>query len=189
MSPITHFLAGWVTANVLEGNSRRERAAIALAGVAPDLDGVGVVADLLTRNSQHPLDWFGEYHHLLGHNLGFGLLVAGLSLLIAKHRLMTAGLCLLSFHVHLLGDLLGSRGPDGYQWPIPYLLPFSSAWQLTWKGQWELNAWPNIVLTLLLLSATFLIAHRRGRSPLEFVSTSGDEAFVSAVRRRFRRRD
>jgi len=29
--------------------------------------------------------------------------------------------------------MLGSRGPDGYQWPIPYLSPFSSAVQLSWK--------------------------------------------------------
>ncbi len=27
-------------------------------------------------------------------------------------------LVLFSFHLHLLGDLVGARGPDGDQWPI-----------------------------------------------------------------------
>jgi len=36
-------------------------------------------------------------------------------------------LAFVSFHLHLAEDILGSRGPDGYQWPIRYLKPFSQA--------------------------------------------------------------
>jgi hypothetical protein len=54
--------------------------------------------------------------------------------------------------VMAIGDLVGSRGPAGYQWPIPYLLPFSNSWHWTWKGQWALNAWPNILITIIAVS-------------------------------------
>ncbi len=76
MSPVTHFLVGWMVANVPARIGRRERAAIALAGVAPDLDGLGAIPEVLTRHSAHPLLWFTQYHHVLGHNLVFAVVVA-----------------------------------------------------------------------------------------------------------------
>src|SRR6185436_13080215 len=147
MSPITHFMTGWIVANSSEQLGRRERAIITVAAVAPDFDGLGIIAELLTRESSHPLLWYSHYHHLLGHNLLFGLLLTFIGFLLAMRRWATALLVLLSFHLHLFCDLIGSRSPDGYQWPIPYLWPLSDRWQWTWAGQWELNAWPNFVIT------------------------------------------
>ena len=184
MSPVTHFLTGWVVANCAPSLSGRERALVTLAGVVPDIDGLGAIPDLLTRNSTHPLTWFSLYHHQL-HNLAFGLIVAIVCFVLAKHRLTTGLLALLSFHVHLAEDLLGARGPDGYQWSIPYLLPFSHTVQLSWKGQWALNAWPNFAITFFLLLVTFYLARSTGHSPLEMLSTRADQAFVAALRRRF----
>lgn len=163
---------------------RRERAAVALAGVVPDLDGLGAPLEVLSRNWERPLTWFSEYHHTL-HNITFAAAVAGASFFVAKRRWKTAGLAFLSFHLHLLGDLVGARGPDGHQWPIPYLLPFSRAWELVWEGQWGLNAWPNFALTGALLLVTFYLAWRRGFSPLEMVSLRADKAFVETLRMRF----
>jgi inner membrane protein len=185
MSPVTHFLTGWVLANCAELD-RRDRALVALACVVPDVDGLGIIPELLTRHSAHPLLWFSLYHHSL-HNLAFALVVAGIAFAIAVRRWMTAALVFVSFHLHLLEDVLGSRGPDGDQWPIPYLAPLSSALQLTWRGQWGLNAWPNIVLTVILLLITFWLAWRRGFSPLEMISARADAAFVGALRSRFPR--
>lgn len=102
-------------------------------------------------------------------------------------RWKTALLALLSFHIHLFEDVLGSRGPDGYQWPIPYLSPFSQSLQLSWRGEWGLNAWPNVAITVGLLCVTFWLAWRRGFSPLEMISAKADGAFVRALRRRFPR--
>lgn len=184
MSPVTHFLVGWLTANTASLN-RRERAAVAVAGIVPDIDGFGVIAEPFTRETTRPLTWFSEYHHMLAHNLAFGLLVMGVSFMVATGRWKTAALALLSFHLHLVGDLVGARGPDGYQWPIPYLLPFSTAWQWTWEGQWALNAWPNFVITGAALMATFFLAWKRGYSPLEMLSASADRVFVETLRRRF----
>ena len=39
---------------------------------------------------------------------------------------------LLAFHLHLLEDIAGSKGPDGF-WSIPYFLPISH-WTYTWIG-------------------------------------------------------
>jgi len=184
MSPITHLLVSWVVANAAPLN-RKERALVTLAGVIPDIDGLGIVAEVLTRDAERPLDWWSQYHHILCHNIGFGLVVGLGAWLLASRRWVTAALSLLTFHLHLLGDIVGARGPDGYQWPIPYLLPFSSAWELTWSGQWALNGWPNFVITGLVLAATFFLAWRRGYSPIGIISTRADNAFVGALRQRF----
>jgi inner membrane protein len=184
MSPVTHFLLGWVTANSAKLN-RRERAMVTIAGVIPDVDGFGLVAEVATRNFAHPLMWGSEYHHALGHNIGFCLLVTAAAYALATRRWLTASLVFLSFHLHLLGDLVGALGPDGEQWPIPYLSPFSAAWQWTWSGQWPLNAWPNLVITAALLGVTLWLAWRRGYSPLEIFSQRANAVLVDALRRRF----
>jgi membrane-bound metal-dependent hydrolase YbcI (DUF457 family) len=183
MSPVTHFLTGWVVANCARFG-RRERAIVALACVAPDVDGLGIVPELLTRNSSHPLLWFSEYHHSL-HTLPFASVITILAFALAGQRWKTAAFAFLTFHIHLFEDLLGSRGPDGDPWPIPYLKPFSDL-QLTWQGQWALNAWPNIAITIVLLLVTLWLAWRRGFSPLEMISEKADAAVVGTLRHRFR---
>ena len=184
MHTVTHFFVGWVVANSGDLN-RRERAAVTVSAIVPDIDSVGIIAEKLTQGSGHPLLWWSEYHHVLAHNLGFGLFVAGVVFVIAKKKWLATGLALLSFHLHLLGDVVGARGPDGYQWPIPYFLPFSNAWKITWQGQWAINAWPNFVITGAALLITFFLASKRGYSPLEMLSTSADRAFVKTLQDRF----
>jgi hypothetical protein len=206
MSPITHFFAGWLLASVSPVGrpttlTRREKALVVAAAVVPDLDGFGIVPELLTRNTSHPLLWFSQYHHSL-HTLAFALLCTLAAYIIAgpmvgftfgpviqgrrlpTHPWLTAFLVFLSFHLHLLCDLLGARGPDGDQWPIPYLKPFSNSVQFTWHGQWALNAWQNFAITGLLLLATFWIAWKYGSSPVELVSERGNGKFVQSVRER-----
>jgi hypothetical protein len=95
-------------------------------------------------------------------------------------------LVFISFHLHLLCDLIGARGPDGDQWPIPYLKPFSNALQLTWHGQWALNGWQNFLITGLFLVTTFWIAWKYAASPLELVSQPANQALARTLRQRFR---
>jgi len=180
---------------------RREKAAVVAAAVAPDLDGLGAIPELLTRNSAHPLLWFSQYHHVL-HTLAFAAVVALMGYflsasanfalgpkmqghIIPSRPWVTALLAFLSFHVHLLCDLAGSRGPDGDSWPIPYLSPFTSTLQLTWRGQWPLNGWQNFAITGALLLITLWIACRHGSSPVELVSVKGNKALVASLRTRF----
>jgi len=179
----THFFAGWLV-SAMPGLTRGQRAAIALAGVAPDLDGVGLVAEFLTQDSARPLLWYSDYHHVLGHNIGFALVVTAVTYALTHNRLV-AVLAFASFHLHLLFDLAGSRGADGHQWPIPYLQPFSSVWQMTWSGQWFLGAWQNTAITAVLLMATVVVTWRFGYSPVGLISPRGDAVFVNALRGRF----
>jgi len=184
MNPITHLLVSWVIADSTDLD-KRERAAVTLSGIIPDIDSFGIVAEQLTKNSEHPLLWWSDYHHILGHNIGFGLLMAlGVSLM-AKQKFKTTGLAILCFHLHLLCDIIGARGPDGYQWPIPYLLPFSNAVQIVWKYQWEINAWPNVLITLLALLVAFFYAWKQGYSVLGLLSKKIDRIFVEALQNRF----
>jgi hypothetical protein len=184
MNPASHFLISWSVANTAD-IPRRDRALVTLCGVIPDIDGVGIIAELLTENTTTPLIWYSKYHHVLGHNLGWGLILVAAVFLLSIRRWMSAFLAFGAFHLHLLGDLIGSRGPDGYQWPIPYFFPFSANWTLTWQGQWELNAWPNILATLLVFGITLFLAWKRGHSPLEMISLRADTALVAGLRQRF----
>jgi hypothetical protein len=184
MHVVTHLLTGWAVANI-SNLGHRDRAAVTLAGAAPDLDGLGIVAELATRQTDQPLFWWSEYHHVLGHNLAFGVAASLVVAAVAGKRLKAAMLAFLAHHLHLLGDLVGSRGPDGYDWPIPYLTPFDPSFQLTWSGQWALNAWPNVALTCLLLVLTFYLAWSRGYSVIGIVSARVDGVFVETLRRRF----
>jgi hypothetical protein len=185
MSPITHFFMGWAVANAAPSLTKRERAFVTWASVIPDIDGLGIIPERLTQNSSHPLNWWSDYHHVLGHNLGFALLVSAIAAIFARQKIKTTLLVFVSFHLHLLADLVGARGPDGDQWPIPYLLPFSRQLQLTWPGQWALNAWPNMAITAVLILIAVALARRRGFSPLEMFSQKADSVFVAALRARF----
>src|SRR5438445_12583203 len=99
MSPVTHFLTGCVLANST-ALCRRDRALVTWSVVLPDIDGLGIVAEVLTRNTSHPLLWFSRYHHSL-HNLAFALVIAMLAFALAEQKWKTAALCFLGFHLHL----------------------------------------------------------------------------------------
>jgi inner membrane protein len=204
MSPVTHFFAGWLLAAVSPSGlptmlTRKEKALVVVAAVAPDVDGLGIIPELLTRHTSHPLLWFSQYHHSL-HTLAFALVCTLAAYIIAgplnhstfgpsihgtpSHPALTALLVLISFHLHLLCDLIGARGPDGDQWPIPYLKPFSNSIQLTWHGQWALNGWQNFVITGLFLLTTLWFAWKYASSPLELVSEPANLAVTQALRQR-----
>jgi inner membrane protein len=185
MSPITHFFMGWAVANSVPSLTKRERAMVTWASVAPDVDGLGIVAERLTQHSAHPLNWWSDYHHVLGHNIGFALAVTIVAGIFAQRKFTIPLLVLFSVHLHLVADLVGARGPDGDQWPIPYLLPFSNQRQLVWSGQWALNAWQNFVITAALIIVTIILARWRGFSPLELFSRRADSVFVATLRGRF----
>jgi len=186
MSPVTHLLLGWLIAES-SPLVRRERAVVAIAGIAPDADGLGLLIDLATKRSAQATDYWGEWHHVIAHNLPAAVLMAGIAAAVATggaaRRALVAGLASAAFVLHLICDLAGSRGPDGHQYPIAWGWPFTAA-TVTWDGQWALNAWPNLVVTLVALTVTVALAWRRGRSPLEIVSLRADAAFVAALRRR-----
>jgi inner membrane protein len=170
-----HFLIGWHLARRVTPDIRARRW-IGWAGVVPDLDGIGLLVDVATQRS----NFYQTWHHLTGHNVFAGLLVAVLAggFCRSVRISIAAGV---SFHLHLIADLISGRGPDGSGWPILYFWPFSrQEWQ--WAGQWRLDAWPNTAVFVGLLIWTVLSTRRIGRSPLEMISTGLDQRVVAAFR-------
>lgn len=180
MHPTTHGLLGWLIAN-LPGVDRRGRIAITAAAVAPDLDGLGAPVEWLTRTWERPLTWYTDYHHVLCHNLSAACVCAAIVWAWTRSG-RVAALAFAAFVLHLLCDVAGSRGPDGHAWPLPLLAPFS-AWEWTWSGQWALNAWQNVVVTIVAEAAALWLAWRRGFSPVELCSRRADAHVVAFVRR------
>ena len=88
---------------------------------------------------------------------------------------------MIAFHIHLLLDLIGSKGPDGYEWPIEYLYPFNREISLVWAGQWELNSWQNEVFGGILIGMCVYIAIKHRQSPIEVISSRIDKEFFRMV--------
>jgi hypothetical protein len=184
VSPETHLIASWLLAAKTTDNPR-DCSLVALAGVAPDLDGLGVVADLFNAAlGRAPTGYFEAWHHVFLHGAFGAVLIAASCACFARDRWRAAGLAFLAVHLHLACDLLGSRGPSpGEFWPIRYLAPFSSSPAWVWRGQWPLNAWPNHLINLALLAASLVVAARLGRSPAGVFSLRADAVFVATLRK------
>src|SRR6185503_1143671 len=89
---------------------------------------------------------YWDYHHTLGHNLPFGLLLCFILAALSTHRATALGVYLALFHLHLLLDYFGS-GPG---WGIPYLWPFSKHVSIN-PYAWAFYSWQNIGTAVALL--------------------------------------
>jgi len=170
MHPPTHAMIGWLTGCSLE--HRRDRVLVTAASLVPDIDGLVILGGEAL---------YGRWHHTFGHNLFAGLAFAAGAAAIARHRAKTAALVLVSFHGHLLCDLLGS----GSGWGIPWLWPWSPHdWVFEPPLQWELVSWQNILTTVLCIAAIAVVGARTGRTIVEVVSVRADAAVVEVMQRR-----
>jgi hypothetical protein len=182
VNPETHLLASWVIAAKGTDNARDCRL-VALAGILPDADGLGLIADELTRLMGWKKTFFyGHYHHYLLHGVFGAVLITGVLVLFAQRKWRVALLALLAFHLHLLCDFIGSRGPDPVDlWPIFYFGPFAKDPMWIWKGQLALDAWPNRLLTVCLFVWALWLAVARGYSFVGVFSPRLDRIFVAVL--------
>ncbi len=86
MFPITHGLIGWSVSQNLK--VRKDRIAVTIASVIPDLDGLGAIIST---------DYYGMFHHVFGHNLFFGVLLSLIAFRFSYEKHKTAILVFLSF--------------------------------------------------------------------------------------------
>lgn len=189
MSPITHYLASWVIADRAVEHDR-DKFLIALAGILPDIDSLGIALDLANKALGRPeTDFYATYHRLLFHG-GVGCLFLALAVSVAalaRNRPRVFGMALITTHLHLLFDFVGSRGPTPDEvWPIWYAAPFSqTVARFYWPGQWALNAWPNVLLTVLLLAYAFWLTWRHASSPISYFAPRVHNVLVETLRHRF----
>lgn len=188
MSPITHGLLSWVLGERALKDDR-DVALVAAAGIAPDLDSAGIVVDAANNFlGRAPTDFYASLHHWLLHGVAGALAVSALLSIGAREKGKVLVGSLIAFHLHLLCDVLGSRGPDAGEgiWPLYYLGPFTTkSGVMIWQDQWLLNGWQNVSLTLGLLIWTFYVAWRSDRSPFLPWARRVHDGFVGALRGRF----
>ena len=186
MNPVTHLLAGWIIADELKFKGR-DRAIVAWSCVVPDLDGIGYLVDFGNKFlGQSETAYYETFHHNWGHGLPAALLTTIIVYVFAVEKRETAFLAFLTFNLHLMMDLVGSRGSNLYDiWVIPYLAPLSEALTLSWSGQWPLTSWQNTSLTIILMFFCFYRTVQRGYSLLILLNKRVDAIFTETLKNRF----
>ena len=185
MSPETHLLASWIIAAKTTDNPRDCRL-VTLAGILPDADGLGLIVDLAGGVVRLQADRSSTSSIIITSctaQLG-GILIAALLACFARRRWRVALLALLVFHLHLLCDFVGSRGPSPEDlWPIFYLGPFDKDPMWVWKGQWRLDSWINRYLTVALFLWALWLPVRLGYSVVGVFNRRADQVFVGVLRK------
>ena len=183
MSPLTHLLASWVIAAKTTDNPRDCRL-VTLAGILPDVDGLGLIIDLANSAlGRKPTHFYAQYHHYLLHGIFGAVVVALLLAAFARRRFRVALLALLLFHLHLLCDFVGSRGPSPEDlWPIFYLGPYDKDPMWVWKGQWRLDGWQNKLVFFVLFAWSLRLAVTLGHSVVGVFNRRADAVFVGVLR-------
>ena len=162
-------MSGWCIANLFPLTAR-QRLGCVIAASAADFDGVGIIFGQ---------EAYWNYHHKLGHNLAFGLILCLLLTILIRGRLLVFLLLVALFHLHLLMDFFGS-GPG---WAIYYFWPFSN-WALDNRHwSWAFYSWQNISAAAALFVWMIAIAIRAGRTPLETLMPNLDRQLVALLRR------
>jgi hypothetical protein len=102
MSSGSHPLASWLLANAM-GFEHRERRIVALAGLAPDLDGLGYLIDRYNEFVGVDSFYYQQFHHVIGHNLLASAAIATCAALIAaRRRAVVFAASMLADHLHFL---------------------------------------------------------------------------------------
>ena len=186
MSPITHFIGSWLFGAAVM-TQRRDRCLVTLAGVLPDADGLGILADaaqsIATGRDFVPVN-YERFHHLWLHG-GPGALAISAGLTCwSTHRLRAFLGCWAAVHLHLFCDWVGSRGPalDDI-WAISYGEPLFRYPVWAWTGQWRLNGWENTCVFILLLTLAIVLTGVRGISFLEVLGSRADAVFSGTIQR------
>ena len=167
MSPVAHLQFGWWFAHW--GNfSRRERAVIALAGLAPDADGVFVFGGQ---------DVYYRFHHIQFHNVGAALAVLLLAGVFFWRRPRVWLLIGFAFAAHLVEDYI-TVGWNQHLW-----LPFSSSPVnlADHLPNWLVQGVFQAVTMVFILAVTVYIYRRHGRTPIEILSPALDRLLLNYV--------
>ena len=110
MSPATHLLASWMI-DARTCDNQRDVRLVTLAGVLPDLDGLGYAADIVNHWLHRPdFELYQKYHHIWTHGLPAAVVFAAVFAYFAKQRKKVFFLSLITFHLHLLCDLGDALG-------------------------------------------------------------------------------
>ncbi|MGE5325509.1 MAG: metal-dependent hydrolase [Deltaproteobacteria bacterium] len=165
MSPVGHLQYGWWFAH-WRNFDRRERAAIALSAAACDLDGLSMFWGS---------DTYYKYHHILFHNVGAMLVMAGLAALFFWKKPWAWLMVVFAFGMHLVEDYFS------IPWDMKPWAPFSNL--VTNLGHHI--AVPIVqygfqtAMMVFILAVTVWIYLRHKRTPLEIISPAFDRLIMN----------
>lgn len=140
-----------------------------IAAAIPDLDGLGIIFGPVA---------YWRYHHLLCHNILFGLLISAALAFLCQKRLKVFSFFLALFHLHLLMDSFGS----GEEWTIRYLWPLSN-WEFVNPYGWEFFTWQNISIGVLFVIWMIALVFIKHRTFFECCAPKLDRQFVDLTDR------
>lgn len=165
LSPVGHLQYGWWFAHWRQFD-RRERAAIALAGAAADLDGLSLLGGG---------DAYYRYHHILFHNLGSLLVIVALAGLLFWRRPWVWLLISFSFGMHVVEDYFT------VPWDMRPWRPFAntvvnlSQHVPGWVVQYVFQS----VAMAGIVAMTVWIYLRYRRTPIEIISPALDRLILN----------
>jgi hypothetical protein len=165
MSPIGHLQYGWWFAHWSDF-TRGERAAIALAGAAPDLDGLSLLGGQ---------DVYYAYHHILFHNVGAAAAVLLLGGIFWWKKKIVWMLVTFSFAMHIVEDYVTTSWNQHPWKPLSDATVNLSKYLPGWMVQGVFQA----TAMIFILGVTIWIYIRRNRTPLEILSPALDRLLVN----------
>lgn len=165
LSPIGHLQYGWWFAHWRKFD-RRERAAIALAGAASDLDGLSFAAGG---------DAYYRYHHILFHNIGSVLVVIPLAGLLFRRRAWAWLAVVFAFGMHIVEDYFS------IPWDMKPLAPFNATAVNLGRHlpPWLVQYVFQTAAMAFILGVTIWIYARYRRTPLEIISPAFDRLIMN----------
>lgn len=170
MNSEAHLAAGWILAH-LGGRheTRRFRALVTFAAVAPDLD---VIAYVFGERA------YATYHHAAGHNVFFSLLLSAASVMFARGgRWKVFFFTQLAFYSHYYGDYFFTRFPLEFFWPL-------SNKGYVYGYRIGLDHPINLAFSYLSFVVIVAMAAAYKRTPVELLSPELDRRLVNLFRRR-----
>ena len=184
VSPIAHLLVSWIVAAKTTDNER-DRQLVTWSGVLPDVDGLGIIVDGVNHLLHRPpTDYYHDLHHFWTHGLPAAVVIPVLLACFARRKGQVLLLAFLVFHLHLLCDIVGSRGPDlSDRWPIIYFAPINKQFWIDWHGQWQLDGWQNKTIFIWWFFWSLKIAVDKGFSIVGLFSRKADAVFVGILRK------
>ncbi len=154
---------GWFLAHTTSSN-RCFRGAVFLAAVLPDIDGVSALFGQIA---------YVKYHHVLGHNFLFSLVVSFAAVYFCKEmRLKTFLFTQLAFYSHYFGDYFFTC------YSLQYLYPISSR-----SFSYSKSVWLGHPINFIFLGASVVLVIIIGiwykRTPIEIISPELDKRIVN----------
>ena len=146
---LTHVGVSWIVADLARLTSR-DRWVVVLAGTLPDLDGIGILWS-------EPA--YVAAHRAAAHGVFFAVLIVALAALGSDRPWAAGVMAALSFHLHLLLDVVGTGGlPIRYLWPL-------TDWEWSYGGHWVLASWQNAAVMIATALGVVAIERRRRGTP------------------------